>query len=73
MPAPLPTFSTGSLYLYGLERCFALAAEPGFDGVAVLEVNPGSLEAAGEAKMRRNLQEAAAFCRQALRANGAAG
>jgi sugar phosphate isomerase/epimerase len=36
MPAPLLTFSTGSLYLYGLERCFALAAELGFDGVEVL-------------------------------------
>ncbi len=36
MPAPRLTFSTGSLYLYGLERVFALAAEFGFDGVEVM-------------------------------------
>ena len=36
MAGPLLTFSTGSLYLYGLDRCFALAAEYGFDGVEVL-------------------------------------
>ncbi len=36
MPAPLLIFSTGSLHLYGLERCFALAAALGFDGVEVL-------------------------------------
>ncbi len=30
------TFSTGSLYLYGLERCFALAAKHGFDGIEVM-------------------------------------
>jgi sugar phosphate isomerase/epimerase len=33
---PSLSFSTGSLYLYSLERCFALAAELGFDGVEVL-------------------------------------
>lgn len=36
MPGPLLTFSTGSLYLYGLERVFALAAEYGFDGVEIM-------------------------------------
>ena len=35
MPAPL-TLSTGSLYTYGLERIFALAAEAGFDGLEVV-------------------------------------
>jgi sugar phosphate isomerase/epimerase len=30
------TLSTGSLYTYGLDRVFALAAEAGFDGVEVL-------------------------------------
>jgi len=29
-------FSTGSLYTYGLDRVFALAAEAGFDGIEVL-------------------------------------
>ncbi len=29
-------FSTGSLYTYGLDRSFALAAEAGFDGIEVL-------------------------------------
>ncbi len=29
-------FSTGSLYTYGTERCFALAAQAGFDGVEVM-------------------------------------
>ncbi|MFC1960823.1 sugar phosphate isomerase/epimerase family protein [Chloroflexota bacterium] len=33
---PLLTFSTGSLYLYSLDRAFALAAEYGFDGVEVM-------------------------------------
>ncbi|MBN2470488.1 MAG: sugar phosphate isomerase/epimerase [Anaerolineae bacterium] len=33
---PHLTLSTGSLYLYSLERCFALAVEAGFDGVEVL-------------------------------------
>jgi sugar phosphate isomerase/epimerase len=28
--------STGSLYTYGLDRVFALAAEAGFDGIEVL-------------------------------------
>ena len=28
--------STGSLYTYGLDRVFALAAEVGFDGIEVL-------------------------------------
>lgn len=30
------TLSTGSLYLYGLSRVFALAAEAGYDGIEVL-------------------------------------
>jgi sugar phosphate isomerase/epimerase len=30
------TLSSGSLYTYGLERAFALAAEAGFDGIEVL-------------------------------------
>ena len=29
-------FSTGSLYTYGLARCFALAADAGFDGIELL-------------------------------------
>jgi sugar phosphate isomerase/epimerase len=29
-------FSTGSLYTYGLDRCFALAARAGFDGMEVV-------------------------------------
>lgn len=29
-------FSTGSLYNYGLDRCFALAAEAGFDGLELM-------------------------------------
>lgn len=29
-------FSTGSLYTYGMERCFALAAAAGFDGVELM-------------------------------------
>jgi sugar phosphate isomerase/epimerase len=29
-------FSTGSLYTYGISRCFALAAEVGFDGIELL-------------------------------------
>lgn len=36
MSAPALTFSSGSLYLYSLDRCFALAAAHGFDGVEVL-------------------------------------
>jgi sugar phosphate isomerase/epimerase len=36
MPSPALTFSTGSLYLYSLDRCFALAAACGFDGVEVI-------------------------------------
>jgi sugar phosphate isomerase/epimerase len=29
-------FSTGSLYTYGLDRCFALAAAAGFDGIELM-------------------------------------
>ena len=29
-------FSTGSLYTYGTERCFALAARVGFDGIELM-------------------------------------
>jgi len=29
-------FSTGSLYTYGIDRCFALAAEAGFDGIELM-------------------------------------
>lgn len=29
-------FSTGSLYTYGLDRCFALSAQAGFDGVELM-------------------------------------
>jgi sugar phosphate isomerase/epimerase len=29
-------FSTGSLYTYGIERCFALAAQAGFDGIELM-------------------------------------
>lgn len=29
-------FSTGSLYTYGLDRCFALSAQAGFDGVEIM-------------------------------------
>jgi len=29
-------FSTGSLYTYGLERCFGFAAEAGFDGIELM-------------------------------------
>ncbi len=36
MNGPRLTFSTGSLYLYSLDRCFALAAEYGFDGIEVI-------------------------------------
>jgi sugar phosphate isomerase/epimerase len=36
MALPAVTFSTGSLYLYGLDRCFALAAEAGFDGIELM-------------------------------------
>ncbi len=45
-------------------------AADGFDGHIVLELNPQTLEAVDEAKMRRNLAESAAFCREAL--NGVA-
>lgn len=36
MARPLLTFSTGSVYTYGTDRAFALAAEYGFDGVEVM-------------------------------------
>lgn len=29
-------FSTGSLYTYGIDRCFALAAQAGFDGIELM-------------------------------------
>ena len=29
-------FSTGSLYTYGIDRCFAFAQRAGFDGVELL-------------------------------------
>jgi sugar phosphate isomerase/epimerase len=29
-------FSTGSLYTYGLDRCFAVAADAGFDGIELM-------------------------------------
>jgi len=35
-PALRFLFSTGSLYTYGIDRCFALAARAGFDGIELM-------------------------------------